>query len=169
MKAGWLFALLVAAFVFRSTILQALGLQGAYLNLDIVLLTVAAVLRGPWNAVGLAVMIGFLEDLMFGRWLGLHAVWLGAVVFAVGWAVRPLFRKPLFVHVLAVVATTGVYEGGLYILGRLLGDWPVAPVVVEERLLLAMFWNGLIVLLGYPLWRRLLQPAREDFLPSTPK
>ncbi|ADG05435.1 rod shape-determining protein MreD [Kyrpidia tusciae] len=169
MRVGWLVALLVAVFVFRSTILQALGLQGAYLNVDIVLLAVAAVLRGPWEAAGLAALIGFLEDVTFGRWLGLHALWLATVIFALGWAVRPLFRKTLFIHVLVVVLATGVYEGGLYLFGRLLGDWPLEPVIVEKRLLLAMFWNGLIVFLGFPLWSRLMRPSREDFLQSTPK
>ncbi|MBX6395805.1 MAG: rod shape-determining protein MreD [Alicyclobacillaceae bacterium] len=169
MSTGWLLVLLAAAFVFRSTILQALGLHGAYLNLDIVILTVAAVMRGPWFSAGLAVFTGFLEDLTLGRWLGLHAGWLGLVIFAAGWAARPLFRKSLLLHVVAVVGTTGLYEGGLYGLGRLLGDSPIVPRLVMEQLLLAMFWNGLMTLLAYPLWRRLVTPPREDFMQSTPK
>lgn len=168
MSAGWLFVLLGAAFVLRSTLLQALGLQGAYLNIEIVILTAAAVQRGPWTAAGLGMFAGLLEDIMWGRRIGLHAGWLGIVTFLVGWAARPLFRKSLVLHLLAAIGATGLYEGGLYVFGRLMGDSPIALLIVEERLLLAMFWNGLITVLGYPLWKRLLAP-REDFMQSATK
>ena len=159
MKTLWLILALAGGLLFQSTWLARLTLWGAKPDLLLLAVVFTALLKGAREAAGVGFAFGLVEDLLLGRHLGLNILAKSFTGYLVGLSRDKIFRKnPL---VLAAANFTGsVICQLIYLsLARLAGG----KLFFTWRLLFGeAFYNLIVALLFYGLYRRLLEEIEGD-------
>lgn len=142
-------ALVTGAVVLQSTLADKLSFQGVKPDLVLLVAITLGLLRGPGAGAGYGAAAGFLQDLLVGRYLGLHALTHGLVGGVGGAFERHVFKENPLVPLIACL-TASVLHGLLtYGLLVLLGPpWPFSQAW-GEVIWPAALYNALLGPLVY--------------------
>lgn len=149
MKQKWLlFGLVIIALILQSTVLE---LVRFYVKPDLVLILVVffALLQGTRQGFLLGLAVGLLEDLLIGRYLGLHSLTMALTAGTVGLLEDKVFKENLLVPVIVVFGAT-LLRGGLLLGVTLLAG--VRVVSLKTGIGLAFMeacYNALLVPIFY--------------------
>lgn len=107
MKTRYVVLLVVANFIFSSTLLQILRINGAIPNMTIIISVVLASLSTKRNALTFALLSGAFQDVFLGRLLGVNFMIYGVVVLLTIVLIEVMFKgnflTPLFLIGLGTV------------------------------------------------------------------
>ena len=120
-------------------------------NLLVVLVIVAAFMRGSVEGAAVGLFAGFAMDMMFGRTLGFYAllgIYLGVAAGSVN---KRLFRENLLVVLFFTFIYSVAYEYAVYVLSTVMSGnlkllYPMAAVILPEAV-----YNCVAAVFIYPL------------------
>lgn len=92
MKLAVMVVLFLLAIVLQTTVFSSFVLWGSYPDLLTVLVVNLGILNGSTEGAWLGFAAGLLQDLLLGRFIGLHAVSLALVGYISGAASQRLYR-----------------------------------------------------------------------------
>lgn len=145
-----LFGLLfITALVLQSTIFTVIPIFGAYPELVLLIVIVFSLINGGAVGAKLGFAGGLLQDVVFGRFIGLNAVIMMGVGYGAGVLSQRLYKENYVVPFLSVALGTWAAQL-LYLLGMTLFGFPVP---LDRTVLLVVLgsglYNGLLSLLMY--------------------
>lgn len=141
--------LVVAGLVIQTTVLVYFQVGGVTPSLLLILTYSFGFLFGPGVGVGAGLAAGLLQDLLFGRYVGLHALALGLVGFLSGLAEDRIWKDNPFIPVLGGVAGTFLSESVVMTVLWLMGVRVSALHAIRDTILPVMLYNTLLGTLVY--------------------
>ncbi|MBX6352886.1 MAG: rod shape-determining protein MreD [Thermoflavifilum sp.] len=150
------------ALVVDATWFQLPGIQGAAPNLVLVTLVILASVQGARRALIMGVLVGLIEDAVYGPFLGLDSLAYGAVGYFAAVLVEQFLHRNLLVTFLATCVLTFAQEWFDAGLTYMLGMAALGLRSVLAASLWHMLVNGLALLVLYPLLRVWLTPRRRS-------
>lgn len=155
MKNVLAFILLWACLLIQSTIFQITPINVIQPNFILVMLIGVALARGPKSAMFLGVLIGLVQDAVFGSFLGLNAFTYGVLgYFSGAWFAQFLHRNIAVTFLITVIATF-IQQWFTFGLTRMFDATAYTWSGVMAHSLSEMIQNGLLLLLLYPAILRL--------------
>ncbi|KPV43230.1 rod shape-determining protein MreD [Alicyclobacillus ferrooxydans] len=159
------FILLWIGLTLQATVLQIPPISSVQVNLDVVLLVLIAATRGPRVALVLGIIIGFIEDVNYGAFIGLNAFAYGFIGYLAGTLLAQLIARSFVVTFLVGLMCTFLYDWLTYGMTRLFDvstySWSGVMSVSLEQMML----NGVLLLILYPFalrWFRTEEKRRYE-------
>ncbi|MCR4441023.1 MAG: rod shape-determining protein MreD [Peptococcaceae bacterium] len=116
-----LFLFALTGLVMQSTIFNHIALAGIKPDFVLILAIFFSILCGPRRGTIVGFLLGLLEDVYLGRFIGMNAFSKGATSFLVGWISRGAFSENLLIPIISMFAGT-FFNSALYFLaGKALG------------------------------------------------
>lgn len=157
-------ALGVAALL-QVSLLPVLSVAGVYPNLSLVVIVVWALLRGTRSAVVWALIAGLWLDLLSGRPFGGYMLGLVVVAYVAGLGSKTVY-SPGVLLALAMVAAATIVQSGIQIaLLWLSGGTLSLPDMFVRLVLPEIIYNGVVLLIVYPLLLWIHRATRRQQLP----
>ncbi len=137
--------------VLQSTVFQYLAILTVKPNSALILIVCYAILRGDVEGSIVGFFCGLLQDIFFGRILGLYAL-LGMLMgFFCGKPFKDYYRENLIIP-LALVAGSGfVYEFAFYFISFLFRGRPALPYYMARIIIPQVIYTTIFVIPIYKL------------------
>ena len=146
-RLGLLGMLLLAVLLLQTTLLELIRF---YIKPDLILMLVIffALLNGIRPGVIFGAVAGLVQDLVFGRFLGLNSLALAITALPVGYLESKVFKENLLVPILVVFLASILHAVLIYSLQYLAGVH--LPLAAGARIgIMEACFNALVVPLGY--------------------
>lgn len=156
-----LFLLLLGMSMIESTLLEIPPLDSFHPQLVVVTLMLIALYRGPKLALGLGLLVGLVEDVVYGTFIGINTFAMGVIGYFSGVAFRMFLRRYLAVVVLLVVVFTAAYNFVSFGISMLFSQATVNFWAVVVYAIRMMILNGVLTLLLYVPASKYIPPRRE--------
>ncbi|MCL6598479.1 MAG: rod shape-determining protein MreD [Alicyclobacillus macrosporangiidus] len=151
MRNAIAFALLWLALILQSTWFQIPPLHEIQPDFVLVVLTVAALTRGPRPALVMGVLIGVIQDANYGSFLGLYAFAYGVVGYFSAVFFSQFLQRNVALTFVVTVCATFLFEWLTYGMTRLFGvtayTWQVALALTLQQMII----DGVTLLVLYPI------------------
>ena len=164
MKNVLAFLLLWLGLIVHSTLFQIPPLNVVQPDLVMVLLIIIALTRGPRAALVLGILIGLVQDMVFGSFLGLYAFTYGVVGYFAATAFAQFLQRNVAITFLVTIVFTFLQNWVTYGIASLFGltSLPWATVLADS--LAQMIVNGIALLLLYsPVGKLLFEAHRGRY------
>ena len=122
MKTFSLFIVILLSLVIESTLLRLPGMTTYAPNLVIIGIVMTGILRGPTLGLVYGLLIGFVQDINFGAFLGETAFAYAIVGYMAGYVRGLLIRESLLLSLLLTGIGTEVFLWVTFLLDYLLGQ-----------------------------------------------
>ncbi|GEO25826.1 rod shape-determining protein MreD [Alicyclobacillus acidoterrestris] len=162
MKLTIAFLMLWVGLILEATVFQIPPMNAIHPGFVLVILVLIALMRGPNTAVVMAVLIGLIEDISYGSFIGLNAFSYGLIAYFSGALFGQFLHRNLAVTFIDTLMMTFVYTWITYGLTRLFDVTADRPIFVFQQSLVSMMVNGLLVLMLYPLVTRLFTNHKRN-------
>jgi len=145
-----MFIFAVLGILLESTFFSELTVAGVKPDLLLVLVIFNCLFRGPSQGGIFGFIIGLLEDLYLGSFIGLNALTKGLTAFLAGRLLKGAFRENLLVPVIALFLGS-VFNGiMLFVLGKMAGlnwavdffYWKILPVSIYNTCLVPFVYSA---------------------------
>lgn len=157
------FVLLWLALVLESSLFQVPPLNLIQPNLVLIVLMVVALTRGARAALILGIIIGTVQDVNFGKFIGINAFTDGFIGYFAASAFGQFLQKNLAITFLMTVLFTFVQEWLTYGLTRLFDITAYSWSTAMTKTVGQMIINGVFLLFLYPLVYRLLVAKKQSY------
>lgn len=144
------FLCLWVGLVIQSTVFSIPPLSSIQPNFDVVLLVLIALTRGPRPALIMGILIGFVQDVNFGAFIGLNAFAYGFVGYFAGAVLSQFIQRSVAVAFITGIICTFVYDWLTYGMTLLFDVTSFSWRGVMSVSLLQMMVNGVVLLILYP-------------------
>lgn len=161
MKNAVGFVCLWIGLILQSTLFQIPPISLIQPNLVLVALVLVALTRGPRVALVTGVLIGLIQDAAFESFLGLHAFTYGVIGYFAGTTFAQFLHKNVALTLLVAEICTFAENWITYGITRLFGVTAFSWRTVLSLTLEQMVVNGIVLLILYPLFLRLLNPKSQ--------
>jgi rod shape-determining protein MreD len=151
------FVTLWLALILDSTLFQIPPISTIQPNLVLIVLMMIGVLYGPRTTLVYGVAIGLLQDLDYGRFLGLEAFTYGLIAYCAASIFHQFLHRSLALTFFLTICFTFVQQWLTYGLTRLFDVTAYQVQAVLRHTLFEMMINGVFLLLLYPFLIRLLE------------
>lgn len=155
MKLGIAFVMLWIGLILEATVFQIPPMNVIHPGFVLVILVLIALMRGPNTAVIFGIVIGLIQDICYGSFIGLNAFSYGVVAYFAGAVFSQFLHRNLTITFLTTLVLTFVYTWVTFGLTRLFDVTADSPTYVLSQSFISMLVNGLLVLMLYPLVTRL--------------
>lgn len=156
----FILAILGAIVLKSSYIFSILGFQPDFL---LFLLLFVALLEGPMVGLKTGFLIGLLEDLLIGRYFGIHILTRMLVGYLIGLAEPKIFKENYLVPVVILFVGTFIYESLFIILGKLAGLGPIPEKYMWWELTKASLFQGILAPFIYvPFYKIYIRTANKE-------
>lgn len=119
-------------------------------------------MRGPNAAVLFAIAIGLIQDICYGSFIGLNAFAYGVVAYFAAAVFGQFMQRNLAVTFFTTIVLTFVHLWIAYGLTRLFAVTADSPSYVLTQSMVSMMINGIVALMLYPAFVRLLARPRHS-------
>lgn len=161
------FLLLWLGLVVESSLFQIPPLDTIQPNLVLVVLMMVALARGPRAALVLGVLIGLIQDIDFGSFIGINAFTYGFIAYFAASVFSQFLQKNIAITFLFTVAFTFVQQWMTFGFTRLLNITGFAWNTAMTQTVWQMMVNGVFLLVLYPpLHKLLLLPEKRKYASS---
>jgi rod shape-determining protein MreD len=106
--------LFLAALVFNETLMPAIALGGVSPNLIIYFVIFTALVKRPYQAAFWGAVVGLVEDLMIGRYIGLSILSYAFAAYVIAYLRARFYQENLLMPLLAVFIGSFIF-GSLYL------------------------------------------------------
>jgi len=157
------FVLLWLGLVLESSLFQVPPINVVQPNLVLIVLIVVALTRGPRSALVLGVLIGGLQDVDYGKFIGINAFTYAFVGYFAATVFSQFLQRNMAITLLVTVGFTFIQEWMTYGLTRLFDVTAFGLSTAMTKTLWQMLINGVFLLVLYPLLSRLLTSKRLTY------
>ena len=165
----WRYFLIIFSFflvlILQTTVLPLLQYKGAVPDLLLIFVVFTALFSNAAAGGSVGFIVGFMQDLVISRHLGLHAFSAFLTGYIVGELGHKFFKENPFVPMVVVLVSTYFYNF-IYFIGRgLCGAFPLPLMQMAEITLIEAILNIILTfLLYYPLmWLFDEKPKLYDY------
>lgn len=147
--------LFFVAVILQTTVLHFLQIGGVKPDLLLIIVILAAVMRGKRMGAGLGFIYGLLEDLLVGKYIGLQALTKMLTGYFIGRLERRIFSDNVFVPVVVGALGTLIHSVLVFLALFLVGKFHVfSPENFVTYTLSVSIYNLCVAILAYgPLYR----------------
>lgn len=135
--------------ILQSTLFQWFKIYGVVPNTSLILVISFAIYSGRNEGAIIGFFMGILQDIIFGRTIGLSALILMIVGYLVGLMDQKIFRDNLFVPFILTALTTVFYEIANLLLIFLLGYKIELLNIMKKMLITGVIYNSIVSLIVY--------------------
>lgn len=157
-------ALGLAALV-QVSLLPAFSVAGVFPNLNLMVITAWALLRGTRSAVIWALIAGLWLDLLSGQWFGAYTLGLVAAAYLAGLARQTVYRPSIWLAVAMAAAVTLIQNAIQLVLLLLNGGTPSLPDTLFRLVLPEIVYNSIVMLAVYPVLSWINRVTGQERLP----
>lgn len=168
MRLAAAFLFLWLGLILEATLFQIPPINVIHPGFVLVILVLIALMRGPNTAVIFAIIIGLVQDICYGSFIGLNAFSYGIVAYFAGAVFSQFLHRNLAITFLTTLVLTFFHTWVTYGLTRLFDVTADRPPFVLSQSLIAMIINGLLVLMLYPLLTKLFTKRRNSRYDTSP-
>lgn len=149
MKNVIAFAVLWVALIIQSTLFQIPPIHVLQPNLVLVVLIVVAMTRGARAALVLGVIIGLIQDVMFGSFVGLNAFAYGVVGYFAATTFGQFLHRNFSIAFLITVVFTFIHVWVIFGMSRMFNVTAFSWNSVISHSLSEMIQNGITLMVLY--------------------
>lgn len=113
--------LAIIGLVLQSTLFDHLIIAGVKPDIVLILALFYSIFQGPVRGGAFGFLLGLLEDIFLGRFIGMNALAKGLTSLVLGWMATGTFRENLLVPVLTLFVGTLFNELIFLFLGKIVG------------------------------------------------
>jgi rod shape-determining protein MreD len=157
MKSVRAFFALWIGLIFQSTLFQIPPLNAIHPDFVLVGLVLVALTRSTRSVLVLALLVGLIQDIVFGSFIGLNAFSYAVIGYFAAAIFAQFLHKNLAITFVVTVVCTFLHEWLTFGLTRMFGVTAYSGRAVLATSLEQMFINGILLLLLYPLAVRWLK------------
>jgi rod shape-determining protein MreD len=150
MRIAFAFLALWAGLILEATVFQIPPFSIVHPNLVLVILVIVALTRGPKTALVFGILIGIIQDVDYGQFIGLNAFAYGVVGYFAATAFMQFLHRNIAITFLITVIFTFIHVWITYGMTRMFDVTAYSGSVVLTKSLWQMIMNGILVLLFYP-------------------
>ncbi|BCJ85075.1 rod shape-determining protein MreD [Effusibacillus dendaii] len=162
MRPIYVFLVLLFAMILQATLFVQKPFNWVQPSLTVVLTVFIAYFRNQRLAMVLGLMVGLVQDVVYGTLIGMHTFSLALVGYFSGALFRVFLNRSLIMLLFMVLGMTVGYEFLNYGIATIFGRLRIDLLVVLTHAVRLMIFNGIYGLLLYPFAERWL-PANEDW------
>lgn len=155
------FLVLWVGLTIQATVLQIPPLSAVHMNIDSVLIVLVALTRGPRVALVLGVLVGFIDDVNYGAFIGLNAFAYGFIGYLAGTVLVQQVSRSLLTTFLMGLCCTFIYDWLTYGMTRLFEVTSYSWVGVMSVSIEHMILGGILLLALYPVMVRWLRTKEK--------
>ncbi len=108
--------IILVCFLLQSTVFKELALGSISPNLMIIVTSSFGFMRGKKEGLWVGFICGLLEDIFFGRLLGMHAMIYMYIGYANGWFNHIFYEEDIKLPIFLISASELVYGLGTYVI-----------------------------------------------------
>lgn len=143
MRVLVLAVLVLISVILEGTVLHSFAIYGVKLDLLLIWVVLFAFLEGPVRGFKYGFLIGFVEDLVTGKFFGLHTLTKMITGFIIGTLEPKIFKENYLVPIVVVFLGTLLNELLYLLLGNIIGfdlSWSTG---LRQVILPLSFYNSL--------------------------
>lgn len=148
--------------VLEATVFQIPPMNAIHPGFVLVLLVLLALIRGTSVAIVFGVFIGLIQDICYGSFIGLNAFSYGIVAYFAGAVFSQFMNRNVAITFLTTLALTFLNTWLTFGLTRLFDVTADRSTYVLSQSFIVMMMNGVLVLILYPFFNKLLIPSRKN-------
>lgn len=161
MKAIIIGIIIIINLILQSTLFQYFQVFGVLPNTALILVISFSVYSGKNKGALIGFIIGLLQDIVFGKMIGLNAMIYMLVGFTVGYVNRKLYKDNPIVPVLLTASSTVAYETIHMIFIYLMRYRIELLTVFKNMLIIEVIYNSILSVFIYALISRLYKTKRS--------
>lgn len=162
MRPIFLFLIMVLGLILQATVFVQKPFIWIEPVLTVLFVIFIAYYRGPLLAMSLGVLVGLLEDIVYGSLMGTYAFSLGVVGYFAGAIFRVFLHRSFIMLMFMILGFTAVYELITYGIATLFGHVHVDLLTMATHTIRLMIFNGVFALIFYPFADKWL-PVEEEW------
>lgn len=139
------------------------NIAGIKPNLFIILILFIGLFLDKNYGFALGVIFGIMLDFFIGKRIGMHAFGLGIVGIIGGILDRSFSKESRITFMMMTILTTFLYETINYVLQMIVLDAELILLNFTKIVLIEMLYNAIIVIILYPLIRKIGNTIEEIF------
>lgn len=148
------FLVLWLALIIQSTVFQIPPIHNLQPNLVLVVLVMIAMTRGPRAAMLLGVLVGLIQDIEFGSFIGLSAFTYGVVGYFAAASISQFLHKSILIAFSVTIVFTFIDVWITFGMTRLFNITGFSWQSVMADSLSKMIQNGIALLILYGVLRK---------------
>lgn len=139
----------VIGLILQSTIFNDLSIAGVKPDFILIFIVFYSIIRGHKKGAAAGFVLGLMEDIYLGRFIGMNALAKGLTAFAAGWLTRGAFSENLFVPIITTFLSTLFNNFIFLILGKTAGLqwamslwlWKAVPIAIYNTCLVPFMYS----------------------------
>lgn len=135
--------------IFQATLFQWIGIYGVVPNTALILVISFSIYSGKSRGAAIGFSIGILQDVIFGRTIGLNALIFMIIGYLVGFMDQKIFKDSLLIPFTLTILTTIFYETMNLLLVFLLGYRIELLNIIKKVLIIEVAYNSIVSLVIY--------------------
>lgn len=135
--------------IFQSTLFQWIEIYGVVPNTALILVISFSIYSGKNRGAIIGFFTGILQDIIFGRMIGLNALIFMIVGYLVGFMDQKIFKDSLLIPFTLTILTTILYETTNLLLIFLLGYRIELLSIIKKVLVIEVIYNSVVSLVVY--------------------
>ena len=133
--------------ILQSTLFQQIEIYGVAPNTALILVISFAIYSGRNKGAGIGFFVGILQDIIFGRTIGLNALVFMIIGYLIGLMDQKIFKDNLLIPFIFTALTTIIYEMINLLLIFLLGYRIELLNIIKKMLIIEVIYNSIISLI----------------------
>ncbi len=133
--------------ILQSTLFQQIEIYGVAPNTALILVISFAIYSGRNKGAVIGFFVGILQDIIFGRTIGLNALVFMIVGYLIGLMDQKIFRDNLLIPFIFTALATIIYEMINLLLIFLLGYRIELLNIIKKMLIIEVIYNSIISLI----------------------
>ncbi len=133
--------------ILQSTLFQQIEIYGVAPNTALILVISFAIYSGRNKGAGIGFFVGILQDIIFGRTIGLNALVFMIIGYLIGLMDQKVFKDNLLIPFIFTALTTIIYEMINLLLIFLLGYRIELLNIIKKMLIIEVIYNSIISLI----------------------
>ena len=150
---GLIIVIFLITYFLQSNFFSWFTIAGIMPNLFVVLVLILGLFAGKIYGTIYGIVFGFLLDLFIGNSVGLTSLMLGIIGLAGGFFSKNFSKDSKLMIMLMVIASTVVYETGIYIFNVIFKSIELELLSFINILAVEMGYNGVLTIILYPMLR----------------
>ncbi len=149
MNGYWLVAMIIGNFVLQSTIFQYFRIGGILPNTALLIVVTISILYGKKKGVMAGVIAGLLQDLFFGKAIGINVLIYSSIGYIIGGVENKVFKDNYITPFLFIVTTTIYYHSIYFVFMHFLRQSVNYLSVLKSVVMIEVIYNLIVGIIFY--------------------
>lgn len=148
------FIIIILNFILQTTVFKHFSIMGVSPNTTLIMVVIFALLRGKYSGAFVGLTAGLLQDIFFGKVIGINALIYFLIGYTVGLLDDKVFKENLILPFLTMLGSTLTYHIVYYFFMVFLSIDISFTIMLKDITLIEMIYNSILTILIY---RRVLK------------